>query len=67
MIRKQPKKRNRRSFPREKQDKYDEVIKGWRKKGDISVKKSVWKKVDFNDLKVTLHTEDSEKSTDSAN
>lgn len=50
-----------------KQDKYDEVIKGWRKKGDISVKKSVWKKVDFNDLKVTLHTEDSEKSTDSAN
>ena len=50
-----------------KQDKYDEVIKGWRKKGDISVEKSVWKKVDFNDLKVTLHTEDSEKSTDSAN
>ena len=50
-----------------KQDKYDEVIKGWRKKGDISVKKSVWKKVDFNDLKVTLHTEDSKKSTDSAN
>lgn len=50
-----------------KQDKYDEVIKGWRKKGDISVKKSVWKKVDFNDLKVTLHTEDSEESTDSAN
>ena len=43
------------------------MIKGWRKKGDISVKKSVWKKVDFNDLKVTLHTEDSEESTDSAN
>lgn len=50
-----------------KQDKYDEVIKGWRKKGDISVKKSVWKKVDFNDLKVTLHTEDAESATDTAN
>lgn len=47
-----------------KQDKYDEVIESWRAEAEISVKKSVWKKVDFKELKVTLHTEESDTSTD---
>lgn len=47
-----------------KQDKYDEVIESWRAEAEISVEKSVWKKIDFKDLKVTLHTEESDTSTD---
>lgn len=28
--------------------------KKWRKEADIEVHKNVWKKIDFNDLKVTM-------------
>ena len=37
-----------------KQDAYDSQIKKWRKATDISVKKSVWKKVDFQKQGVTV-------------
>ncbi len=40
-----------------KQKLYDEVCEKWRKKVDISVDEEVWKKIDFNDLKVTMREE----------
>lgn len=42
------------------QEKYDEVIKGWRDEADISVHENVWKKVDFNELSVTLRQDESD-------
>ncbi len=40
-----------------KQKVYDDVCEKWRKEVDISVDKEVWKKIDFNDLKVTMREE----------
>ena len=40
-----------------KQKVYEDVCEKWRKKVDISVDKDVWKKIDFNDLKVTMREE----------
>lgn len=47
-----------------KQDKYEEVIEGWRKDAEISVVERVWKKVDFNELSVTMYMDDSDPYTD---
>ncbi|MDO4311481.1 MAG: peptidyl-prolyl cis-trans isomerase [Eubacteriales bacterium] len=47
------------------QEKYDEIIEAWREEADISVKKNVWKKVDFNELSVTLHVDESDPYADS--
>lgn len=47
-----------------KQAKYDEVVDAWKEDADISVEKKVWKKVDFNELKVTMHVEESEPYAD---
>lgn len=47
-----------------KQEKYNEVIEGWRKDADISVVEGVWKKVDFNELSVTMYMDDSDPYTD---
>ena len=40
-----------------KKELYEDVCEEWRKKADISVDKEVWKKIDFNDLKVTMREE----------
>lgn len=47
-----------------KQEKYDEVIEGWRKDAKISVEDKVWKKVDFNELSVTMYVDDSNPYAD---
>lgn len=48
-----------------KQDAYDSQIKKWRKATDISVKKNVWKKVDFQKQGVTVRdTSSTENSTE---
>lgn len=36
---------------------YEDTCKGWRKEAGVKVNKSVWKKVDFNDLGVTMKQE----------
>ena len=41
-------------------DSYTKTCEKWLKKADIKVNKSVWKKVDFNDLSVTMKVEDQE-------
>lgn len=46
------------------QEKYDEAIEGWRKDADITVVEKVWKKVDFNDLSVTMYVDDSDPYAD---
>ena len=43
-----------------KTDLYTKTCEKWLKKADIKVNKSVWKKVDFNDLSVTMKVEDQE-------
>ena len=46
------------------QEKYDEVIEGWRKDADISVMEKVWKKIDFNELSVTMYVDDNDPYAD---
>ncbi|MCI8584158.1 MAG: peptidyl-prolyl cis-trans isomerase [Dorea sp.] len=47
-----------------KQEKYNEVIEGWRKDAEISVVERVWKKIDFNELSVTMFMDDSDPYAD---
>ena len=46
------------------QEKYDEAIEGWRKDAKISVVEKVWKKIDFNELSVTMYVDDSDPYAD---
>ena len=46
------------------QEKYNEAIEGWRKDAEISVVEKVWKKVDFNELSVTMYMDDSDPYAD---
>lgn len=46
------------------QEKYDEAIEGWRKDAEISVVEKVWKKIDFNELSVTMYVDDSDPYAD---
>lgn len=46
------------------QEKYNETIEAWREEADITVNESVWKKVDFNELSVTLYEDDSDPYAD---
>ena len=39
-----------------KQEKYDEVLKGWKEDTKIKVVKKEWKKVDFKDQGITITT-----------
>lgn len=43
---------------------YEDTCKKWLKKEDVKVNKSVWKKVDFNDLTVTMKQGEEEPYTD---
>ena len=43
-----------------KQEKIQEVLDGWKKEADIKVDEKVWKKIDFNDLTVTMKQDESE-------
>lgn len=45
-----------------KQDQYDSLLKEWKDDTDISVNKKVWKKVDFEDLGITIKTSETESS-----
>lgn len=47
-----------------KQEKYDEAIEEWRKDADISVVEKVWKKIDFNELSVTMYVDDRDPYAD---
>lgn len=49
-----------------KQEKMDEVLEQWRKDAKIEVNEKVWKKVDFNELSVTMKIEESEPYADEA-
>lgn len=46
------------------QEKYNEAIEGWRKDAEISVVEKVWKKVDFNEMSVTMYMDDSDPYAD---
>lgn len=46
------------------QEKYNEAIEGWRKDAEISVVEKVWKKIDFNELSVTMYMDDSDPYAD---
>ena len=43
---------------------YDDTLKKWRKKADIKVHKSVWKKVSFQKVSVKMNTETQTPYTD---
>ena len=47
-----------------KQEKYEEVIESWRKDAKITVEDKVWKKIDFNELSVTMYVDDSDPYAD---
>ena len=47
------------------QEKYTETCDGWMDDADINVDKKVWKKIDFNDLSVTIKEESEEPYADS--
>ena len=47
-----------------KQEKLDETLEKWRKDAKIEVNEKVWKKVDFNELSVTMKMEESEPYAD---
>ena len=46
------------------QEKYDEAIEDWRKDAKIFVAEKVWKKIDFNELSVTMYVDDSDPYAD---
>ncbi len=46
------------------QAKYDETVDAWRKDAEISVEKNVWKKVDFEELGVTMYVDESKPYED---
>ena len=47
-----------------KQEKLDETLEKWRKDAKIEVNEKVWKKVDFNELSVTMKMEETEPYAD---
>lgn len=47
-----------------KQEKYDEIIEEWRNDAEITVVEKVWKKIDFNELSVTMYMDDSDPYAD---
>lgn len=47
------------------QEGYDEIIEGWKEEAEISVKESVWKKVDFTNLTVSMKSEETEDAQES--
>lgn len=47
-----------------KQAKYNETIEAWREAADITVNEGVWKKIDFNELSVTMFVDDSKPYED---
>lgn len=47
-----------------RQEKFDSVVKKWRKKADIKVNKRVWRKINFQKLSVTMKSEDKEPYAD---
>ena len=47
-----------------KQEKLDETLEKWREDAKIEVNEKVWKKVDFNELSVTMKMEESEPYAD---
>ncbi|MDO4474280.1 MAG: peptidyl-prolyl cis-trans isomerase [Eubacteriales bacterium] len=46
------------------QEGYNKILEGWREETEISVKESVWKKVDFTDLTVSLKIDETDSYTD---
>ena len=47
-----------------KQEKYDEVVDGWKEKAEITLDEKAWAKVDFKTLGVTLHIDDTDAYAD---
>ena len=47
-----------------KQDQYDSLLEEWRDAADIQVNEKIWKKVDFDDIGVTIITSEEETSGD---
>ena len=47
-----------------KQEKYEETIEAWRNDAEITVVEKVWKKIDFNELSVTMYVDDSDPYAD---
>ena len=49
-----------------KNELYTDTCKKWRKEADIEVHKNVWRKIDFNDLKVTMKMMETDPYADQA-
>lgn len=49
-----------------RQEQYDSLLEEWRDATEITVNEKVWKKVDFEDVGVTIITSETEESTDDA-
>ncbi len=47
-----------------KDEHFSEVLAGWEEDTEVTINESVWNKIDFNDLHVTMYTDESEDYTD---
>ena len=49
-----------------RQDQYDSLLEEWRSAAEISVNESVWNKLDFEDLGITIITSEEEDTSESS-